>query len=101
MEPLQVRIWSNKKKLATQKKTNITKIKEDQELNDVEIQTQETTKPLKPLKKPSWWKASKEFKSSTSSADARAVVDAFLGRAKTLLNVNRAEPCEATNVQRA
>ena len=54
MEPLQVRIWSNKKKLATQKKTNITKIKEDQELNDVEIQTQETTKPLKPLKKPSW-----------------------------------------------
>ena len=42
MEPLQVRIWSNKKKLATQKKTNITQIKEDQELNDVEIQTQET-----------------------------------------------------------
>ena len=45
MEPLQVRIWSNKKKLATQKKTNITQIKEDQELNDVEIQTQETTEP--------------------------------------------------------
>ena len=33
MEPLQVRIWSNKEKLATQKKTNITQIKEDQELN--------------------------------------------------------------------
>lgn len=49
MEPLQVRIWSNKKKLATQKKTNITKIKEDQELNDVEIQTQETTKPQETL----------------------------------------------------
>ena len=45
MEPLQVRIWSNKKKLATQKKTNITQIKEDQELNDVEVQTQETTEP--------------------------------------------------------
>ena len=45
MEPLQVRIWSNKKKLAIQKKTNITQIKEDQELNDVEIQTQETTEP--------------------------------------------------------
>lgn len=42
MEPLQVRVWSNKKKLATQKKTNITQIKEDQELMDVEIQTQET-----------------------------------------------------------
>ena len=42
MKPLQVRIWSNKKKLAIQKKTNITQIKEDQELNDVEIQTQET-----------------------------------------------------------
>ena len=38
MEPMQVRVWSNKKKLATQKKTNITQIKEDQELNDVEIQ---------------------------------------------------------------
>ena len=49
MEPLQVRIWSNKKKLATQKKTNITKIKEDQELNDVEIQTQETTEPQETL----------------------------------------------------
>ena len=45
MEPLQVRIWSNKKKLAIQKKTNITQIKEDQELNDVEIQTQKTTEP--------------------------------------------------------
>ena len=45
MEPLQVRVWSNKKKLATQKKTNITQIKEDQELKDVEIQTQETTEP--------------------------------------------------------
>lgn len=43
MEPLQVRIWSNKKKLATQKKTNITQIKEDQELNDVQVQKQETT----------------------------------------------------------
>ena len=43
MEPMQVRAWSNKKKLATQKKTNITQIKEDQELNDVEIQRQETT----------------------------------------------------------
>ena len=42
-----------------------------------------------------------KFKSSTSSANARTVVDAFLGRAKTLLNVNSAEPCEATNVQRA
>lgn len=42
MEPLQVRVWSNKKKLATQKKTHITQIKEDQELIDVEIQTQET-----------------------------------------------------------
>ena len=40
MEPLQVR---HKKKLATQKKTNIKQIQEDQELNDVEIQTQETT----------------------------------------------------------
>ena len=49
MEPLQVRIWSNKKKLAIQKKTNITQIKEDQELNDVEIQTQETTKPQETL----------------------------------------------------
>ena len=49
MEPLQVRIWSNKKKLATQKKTNITQIKEDQELNDVEIQTQETTEPQETL----------------------------------------------------
>ena len=37
MEPMKVRVWSNKKKLATQKKTNITQIKEDQELNDVEI----------------------------------------------------------------
>ena len=45
MEPLQVRIWSNKKKLATQKKTNIMQIKEDQELNAVELQTQETTEP--------------------------------------------------------
>ena len=45
MEPMQVRVWSNKKKLATQKKTNITQVKEDQELNDVEIQTQETTEP--------------------------------------------------------
>ena len=45
MEPLQVRIWSNIKKLATQKKTNITQIEKDQELNDVEIQTQETTEP--------------------------------------------------------
>ena len=45
MEPMQVRVWSNKKKLATQKKTNITQIKEDQELNNVEIQTQETTEP--------------------------------------------------------
>ena len=45
MEPMQVRVWSNKKKLATQKKTNITQIKEDQKLNDVEIQTQETTEP--------------------------------------------------------
>ena len=43
MEPLQVRVWSNKKKLATQKNTNIKQIQEDQELNDVEIQTQETT----------------------------------------------------------
>ena len=41
MEPLQVRVWSNKKKLATQKKTNIMQIK-DKELKDVEIQTQET-----------------------------------------------------------
>ena len=40
MEPLQVR---HKKKLATQKKTNIKQIQEDQELNNVEIQTQETT----------------------------------------------------------
>ena len=45
MESLQVRVWSNKKKLATQKKTNITQIKEDQELKDVEIQTQEATEP--------------------------------------------------------
>ena len=45
MEPLQVRVWSNKKKLATQKETNITLIKEDQELIDVEIQTQETIEP--------------------------------------------------------
>lgn len=49
MEPLQVRIWSNKKKLATQKKTNITQIKEDQELNDVEMQTKETTEPQETL----------------------------------------------------
>ena len=42
MEPLQVRYGLTKKKLATKKKTNITQIKEDQELNDVEIQTQET-----------------------------------------------------------
>ena len=38
MEPLQVRVWSNKK-------TIITQIKEDRELNDVEIPTQETTEP--------------------------------------------------------
>ena len=49
MEPLQVRAWSNRKKLATQKKTSITQIKEDQELKDVEIQTQETTEPQEPI----------------------------------------------------
>jgi len=36
---------ANKKKLVTQKKTNITQLKEDPELTDVEIQTQETTEP--------------------------------------------------------
>lgn len=88
MEPLQVRIWFNKQKLATQKKTNIT------QLNGVE--TQETNEPQETITV----KPFKEFKSSTSCANAWTVVEALLGGAQTLLNVNSAEPLEVTNVQR-
>lgn len=88
MEPLQVRIWFNKQKLATQKKTNITQI------NGVE--TQETNDPQETITV----KPFKEFKSSTSCANAWTVVEAFLGGAQTLLNVNSAESLEVTNVQR-
>ena len=47
---MQVRVWSNKTKLGTQKNTNITQIKEDQGITDVEIQTQETTEPQETIR---------------------------------------------------